>query len=1032
MKPQKLTLFLLVALLLSSCGDSFKTAKTGVIPGVFQKGPYQIGSPGKVICLTDTLGDEGNGVYIETTDSLGSVNVSWGDTCGRARVEVYGTYFDENTGKLSDGPMLIKNLVDLYSDSQANGNIVTHMGYERARSLFRGGMPLAQARIQATKEVFAAFGFSVSADANQMALSDATGDGAALMLVSATIIEGRTALEAAGLAYAIGEDLKEDGSLDSATLNANISQSASRLNLADIQNNMANHFGAQGFTSPDLTVAMAQMPHKAPAFSLSSISGSTTESGDKTSFQVVLKDLRPQSDVTLNFSQSDSTEGSLVASTLFTPNNWNSAQTIEITGLDDSLTDGDQTYEITITSSSADPLYNNLQVGVLKVTNKDNESAGVLVGALSGDVSESGLSSTFSVKLTSPPSAPVTFKLSSNDLTEATVNPAQLVFTDTNWNGLQTVTVSGVNDNFQDGPQSVTILLAPAASSDPTYNGLDPRDITLKNLDDDSAGFVVGQPSRDTSENRAIASFPVSLTAQPDADVTIKVVSDNKNEGEPSLAKLTFTPDNWATAQTITVIGQDDDMDDGDVTYHILLGKAVSDDGSYQGLDPIDVTLKNIDNDRSGFTLTAPLGAVSEAGTSTTFTIVLNSKPTADVMIAAASSDLSEGRVDTGAVFFSQTNWSTPQTLRVTGLNDGIIDGNQSFQVILANPVSNDGSYAALTPNQVTLVNTDDDTAGFVVTSWDTQASEFADRGNAANAKIRLTKPPQANVNLAVWSGNSSEISLSRSQITFTPANWDLYQDIFVAGVDDGVFDGTRNTQVLFGASSSSDPNYHGLTPASQSISVLDEGVINSPSSCDQLWYRQVYVRGQGIPASSDIPIGALGGNTASCRMDYSGGWTLVMHGSYYAGFAGVTGWLQGPALDPGILRSESGGAAKFPDGWIRDVQAVPNVPGQGATVPELLIDCAKFGSGGIAHIKNYWFDLGNPKVSCVDFSVNYGAWVSHSCSNGVWSGVDNYSYSTGNGTYPTGAFRLTPTLYVSAWETTQWCSVYVRNGWRP
>ena len=57
----------------------------------------------------------------------------------------------------------------------------------------------------------------------------------------------------------------------------------------------------------------------------------------------------------------------------------------------------------------------------------------------------------FTMPLGSMPKYPVTIGLSSTDLTEGTVSVPSVVFDNTNWNILQTVTISGVDDLIADG-----------------------------------------------------------------------------------------------------------------------------------------------------------------------------------------------------------------------------------------------------------------------------------------------------------------------------------------------------------------------------------------------------------------------------------------------------------------------------------------------------------------------------------------------------------------------------------------------------
>jgi hypothetical protein len=86
------------------------------------------------------------------------------------------------------------------------------------------------------------------------------------------------------------------------------------------------------------------------------------------------------------------------------------------------------------------------------------------------------------------------------------------------------------------------------------------------------------------------------LTSQPTGDVTIGL-SSSSGEGQVSVASVTFTAANWNVAQTVTVTGQDDAIDDGDQAYTIMTAAATSSDANYTGLDAADVALTNTDND---------------------------------------------------------------------------------------------------------------------------------------------------------------------------------------------------------------------------------------------------------------------------------------------------------------------------------------------------------------------------------------------------------------------------------------------------
>ncbi len=333
--------------------------------------------------------------------------------------------------------------------------------------------------------------------------------------------------------------------------------------------------------------------------SLSSASGITSENGQTASFTVALAKA-PTADVTLSFTSSNSAEGTVSPANLtFTATNWNQEQTILVTGVDDGAVDGDQVFSIQIASSSLDLNYHNLAISSISMTNLDNDGAQILVSNINSTVSEGGSSAQFTMRLTQAPTADVNVALSSSDLTEGTVTPATITFTTGNWSIDQVVTVTGVDDALVDGSQGFTVMTAPASSSDGNYNGKNPVDVPVINMDNDSAGFTISSITGNTTENGGTATFTVRLNTAPSGDVTVNISSSDLSEGTVSPASLTFTSLNYATSQSVTVTGVNDTAVDGDISYSIILSAATSTDANYNGLNPPDMALQNIDNDES-------------------------------------------------------------------------------------------------------------------------------------------------------------------------------------------------------------------------------------------------------------------------------------------------------------------------------------------------------------------------------------------------------------------------------------------------
>ncbi|GET42258.1 hemolysin-type calcium-binding region [Microseira wollei NIES-4236] len=336
---------------------------------------------------------------------------------------------------------------------------------------------------------------------------------------------------------------------------------------------------------------------------MSSISGNTSENGGIANFTVVLTS-QPTADVTVNLASSNSQEGTAPASITFNANNWNQAQTVTVTGVDDNIDDGDITYNIQTSVVSSDPIYAAIAPNNVTVTNIDNDTAGFTITPTSLSTNETGTQANFTVKLDTQPTADVTINLSSSNTAEGTIDKSSLTFTSGNWNTAQTVTITGIDDSIADGDKAYQIITAAAISTDSNYNNLNPVDINVTNTDNDIAGFTITPTTLTTGENGTTATFTVRLNTQPTADVTLNLTSSNPAEGTIDKSSLTFTASNWNTAQTVTIAGVDDNIVDGNKAYQIITATATSTDTNYNNLNPVDINVTNTDNDSVNVSIT--------------------------------------------------------------------------------------------------------------------------------------------------------------------------------------------------------------------------------------------------------------------------------------------------------------------------------------------------------------------------------------------------------------------------------------------
>jgi len=348
-------------------------------------------------------------------------------------------------------------------------------------------------------------------------------------------------------------------------------------------------------------------------------------------------------------------------------------------------------------------------------------TAGITVTASANPTTdESGATTTILVKLDTEPTADVTLSVVSSNLNEGTVNAPSVSFNNTDWATDKSIVVTAVDDGNVDGNIVYQISIGPAVSADPEYSTMSVSNISVTNNDNDvaiPAGITVTPTSGLITDEAGLqANFQVSLNSMPSADVTIGIASSDTTKGTVAPASHTFTSLNYATTQTVTITGVDDGDLDGAIAYMVTTSPATSVDADYNLLDASDVSVTNNDNEvppPAGVTVNPTSGLVtSETGNSANFNVVLQSMPSADVIIPLSSSNVNEGTVSPASLTFTSLNWNIQQTVTVTGVDDVVDDNDVQYTIITGDPTSGDAGYDALNANDVadvTVTNTDDD-----------------------------------------------------------------------------------------------------------------------------------------------------------------------------------------------------------------------------------------------------------------------------------------------------------------------------------
>lgn len=387
------------------------------------------------------------------------------------------------------------------------------------------------------------------------------------------------------------------------------------------------------------------------------------------------------------------------------------SQTVSVNVLGDWVVEPDDSLSLTLTSGTSPSgglVSYTPQSITTTILNDDNAGITVISSTTPLTISEPNSSEVFTIALTSQPTATVSIALTNTNSSECGLSATSVELNSGNWQTGLTVTVTAQDDVTTDGTQPCDITIAPATSSDANYAGLDPADVAVNVLDDDTPDVLVSTVSGDTTEAGGTVSFTVRLQTQPTAPVTITLQSSDLSEGQLDLAEIVFTSTTWNISQTVVITGIDDSVADGDQPYIIEIGNTQSNSLLYNNLSVDDVTVTNLDDDTAGVNVSVTDLSIYELGGSDVVTVSLSSQPTATVTINFASSDTGICTVSPTTLQFEPISWSTLLSITINSVDDDDPDGDRSC-IVTGSVTSSDTIYDANPDVQINVTVEDDD-----------------------------------------------------------------------------------------------------------------------------------------------------------------------------------------------------------------------------------------------------------------------------------------------------------------------------------
>ena len=486
----------------------------------------------------------------------------------------------------------------------------------------------------------------------------------------------------------------------------------------------------------------------------------------------------PSSPVTVSIAAE--TNSNLILSdsdTEFTFNAANTPHRVTVTAGEDSNV-LDETETLTLT---ADGDYDG-KTALVTVTIRDTDDPELVIEPTAITVTEGDeVGESFTVALSDPPQADVTVDISGASGTDLILDQTILTFTTGNWDTVQEVNVTALQDEDAENDEETLTLTASSGGYDGVSGSVP---VTIE--DDDTGSLIIDPTALEIPEEDS-GTFTVHLSRPPSSSVTVDITPRAGAELEVDQESLTFTAENWENPQPVTVnAGYDEDaFNDHEIVDLTAFG------AGYDGVaDSVAVTI--LDNGTLSLVID-PASIIVYEGDQATFSVSLSEIPLGDVTVFIGS-DPDLLTLDQEELTFLQDGWNDPQLVTVTAEHD-FDDQIENVETLTLE--AEDGGYDDV-EGTVTVTILDDDLS-LVVDSAITIIEDSTKTVEVALSHNPLGPVTVDLVRIDPVDPDDSELIFDEEPLTFTTDN--IPQTIAItAKKDEDPFDEHEET-LLFIAS---------------------------------------------------------------------------------------------------------------------------------------------------------------------------------------------------------------------------------------
>ena len=428
----------------------------------------------------------------------------------------------------------------------------------------------------------------------------------------------------------------------------------------------------------------------------------------------------------------------------------------------------------------------------------DDDMAGVTIVPSTLRVEERATTS-YMVVLDSQPTHDVTITINSPTGAKLVTDKPRLIFTPSDWHIPQKVTITANPDS--DAEDYEGKIMHSIDSSDGKYERLTPGQVEVTVIDNDVPSVTVsfGQATYSVLEG-ATTSVTISLSADPERSVTILLAKSPQGGiglGDYSGVPESIVFDPGETERSFTFMATGDRIDDDDEALRFTFGSPLP--PRVTAGTPSHATVRIVDDDKLGVTVKPVVLRVEERAT-TSYTVVLDSKPTHDVTITINSPLGAKLVTDKPRLTFTSKNWRIPQRVTVTANPDNDTDDYEGM--IGHTVVSSDSKYGRFTQDRVTVtvIVIDNDVPSVTVSFG--QASYSVGEGSTTTVKVVLDKDPERAVTIPIVTttqggATSTDYSGVPESVHFNPGETEI--TITFVAAQDSVDDDGESVKLSFG-----------------------------------------------------------------------------------------------------------------------------------------------------------------------------------------------------------------------------------------